>query len=138
MLFLLEILFRNSFFKKTSWCFQNFLTMEFYRKICNNWYWSNIYNSRHSILKQSLILLVSFVSVLFFSFFYMPTDPANTNKFSYSLRMVNFISNTRINLRNIFNSISNKIIRLSTSIINITKVTANSPDILNLNSSLLI
>lgn len=138
MAFIFKILFQKSFFRKTVWCFQNFLTMEFYRKICNNCYWSNIYNVKHSVFKQSLILIVSFVSALFFSFFYLPTDPANSYKSSYYYRLINFIMNFRINLHNIFNSISNQIIRLSSSIINITQIAVPSRDIINLKSSLLI
>ena len=138
MAFIFKILFHKSLFRKTVWCFQNFLTMEFYRKICNNCYWSNIYNVKHSLLKQSLILFISFVSALFLSFFYLPTDPANSNKSSYYYRIINFITNFRINLHNLFNSISNKIIRLSSSIINLTRTVLPSRDIINLKSSLLI
>lgn len=86
---------------KVNWCFQNFLTMEFYRKICNKCYWSNIYNSKHSIMKQLLILFISFLSMMFFSFFYLPTDPANSNKASFILKSIKYISEFRMNFVNI-------------------------------------
>lgn len=123
---------------KISWCFQNFLTMEFYRKICNKCYWSNIYNTKHSIIKQSLILFVSFIPVLFLSFFYMPTDPANLNKSSFLLRIRNYISEFSINLNSILQSISNKIIQLSSSFIDLIQINFVHRDILEINSTLRI
>jgi len=135
MAFLINILFRNEFMKKTSWCLQHFLTMEFYRKICNKCYWSNIYNSKHSVFKKTLILTISFLSLMFFSFFYLPTDPANTNKSSYFLRAINYIADFKISLKNIFDFISNRIILLSLSFINLEKINFVSTDIIKLKSS---
>ena len=117
---------------------QNFLTMEFYRKICNKCYWSNIYNKKHSIVKQLFLLLVSFISVLFFSFFYMPTDPANLNKSSFLLRVRNYISAFSINLNNILQSISNKVIQLTSSFIDLVQIKFVQRDILEVNSTLRI
>ncbi len=138
MIYLIKIFFNYKFLRKTFWCFQNFLTMEFYRKICNNCYWSNIYNSKHSIVKQSLILFVSFISVLFFSFFYLPTDPANLNKSSFLLRLRYYFSIFRINLKSSLQNISNKIILLSSSFIDILKIKFVHRDILELKASLQI
>ena len=112
--------------------------MEFYRKICNKCYWSNIYNTKHSIIKQSLILFVSFIPVLFLSFFYMPTDPANLNKSSFLLRIRNYISEFSINLNSILQSISNKIIQLSSSFIDLIQINFVHRDILEINSILRI
>lgn len=123
---------------KISWCFQNFLTMEFYRKICNKCYWSNIYNKKHSLIKQTLLLIVSVIPVLFLSFFYMPTDPANLNKSSFLLRLRNYISTISINLNNILQSISNKVIQLSSSFIDLVQIKYVHRDILEINSTLLI
>ena len=133
-----KILFHKSLFRKTMWCFENFLTMRFYRKICNNCYWSNIYMRKHSFLKQSLILLVSLFSLLFLSFFYLPTDPANLNRSSYLFRITNFISDFKHNLNNIFNNISNRIIRLSSSVISLAEFVICPRDLVRLKSSLLI
>ena len=138
MLYLIKIIFNYKLLKKTFWCFQNFLTMEFYRKICNNCYWSNIYNSKHSIVKQSLILFVSFLSVLFFSFFYLPTDPANLNKSSFLLRLRYYFSIFRINIKNTIRNISNKIIQLSSSYIDILQIKFVQRDILELKAALQI
>ncbi|MEP7145482.1 MAG: hypothetical protein ABI792_00585 [bacterium] len=112
--------------------------MEFYRKICNKCYWSNIYNSKHSISKQSLILFVSFVSVLFFSFFYLPTDPANTNKYASSISLRNFVYTFTTGLQKILNSMFNKILFYSSSFIDSLQAKLTSRDILELKSSLLI
>jgi len=46
----IDIVLENKYFRKTAWCFQHFLTMEFYRKICDKCYWSNIYDPKHSLL----------------------------------------------------------------------------------------
>lgn len=137
MIYLIKIFFYK-LFDKTSWCMQNFLTMEFYRKICNKCYWSNIYNKKHSILKQLFLLLVSFISVLFFSFFYMPTDPANLNKSSFLLRVRNYISAFSINLNNILQSISNKVIQLTSSFIDLVQIKFVHRDLLEINSTLRI
>ena len=126
------------FLRKTSWCFQNFLTMGFYRKICNKCYWSNVYNSRHSLLKQSVILFLSLISLLFLSFFYLPTDPANSNRSSFHIRWINFMHGLKINMQNIFNIISNKVIQLSDSFINLLQVNFVKLEIIKLNSSLQI
>lgn len=99
-------------FMKINWCFQNFLTMEFYRKICNKCYWSNIYNSKHSILKQSLILFISFLSMMFFSFFYLPTDPANSNKSSFILKSIKYISEFKLDFVNIFEIIKSNSLKV--------------------------
>ena len=138
MVYLIKIFFNYKFLRKTTWCFQNFLTMEFYRKICNNCYWSNIYDPKHSMIKQSLILFISFMSVLFFSFFYLPTDPANTNKTSYVFRLRNYISVLRINLKNFIHSISNKIIQLSSSFIDLLQFSFISRNSIELKSVLQI
>lgn len=135
---ILYILFFNKFMLKTIWCFQNFLTMEFYRKICNKCYWSNIYNSRHSFIKQSLIIAVSFLPLMFLSFFYMPTDPANSNKSSFILRTIKFITFLRVLLGNSFNKISDLTLKLLSSPVYLaeTCILKNNP--VRLNTVLLI
>jgi len=135
MAFLINLLFHNEFIEKTSWCLQHFLTMEFYRKICNKCYWSSIYNSERSFFKKALILSISFLSLMFFSFFYLPTDPANTNKSSYFLRAINYIADFKLSLKNIFDFISNRIILISLLHINFEKISVTSTDIIKLKSS---
>jgi tryptophan-rich sensory protein len=132
---LFKILLLKKFFRKTSWCLQHFLTMEFYRKICNNCYWSNFCKTRQSPVNQILIVLVSFASILFMSFFYLPTDPANSNKFSFYLRWISFLSSLKINIRSLLNKISNKIIFLSSSVIDITINRFIQAETVTLNSS---
>lgn len=138
MTFLLKIFYLSKFIDKTVWCFQNFLTMEFYRKICNKCYWSNIYNSKHSKFKQSLILIISFISVLFFSFFYLPTDPANSDKSSFFIRIKNFVSGFKIMLQYLFKNISNQLIQFSSSFIILLQKNLIHFDIIRLKSSFLI
>lgn len=135
---LLKIIYSNRLLKKFIWCLQNFLTMEFYRKICNKCYWSNIYSSKHSVSKKIVILTISFISLMFFSFFYLPTDPANSKKSFSFLKVNNFLTGFKIILKNILNCISNKIIIFSSSVINLLKVNFYSPDLIKMNSALLI
>ena len=137
MIYFLKIFFLR-FLSKISWCFQNFLTMEFYRKICNKCYWSNIYNTKHSLVKQLLLLIISFIPLFFFSFFYMPTDPANSDRSSIRLRIRNYFSSIVINLKSIIKSISNKVIQFSSSFIDLVQIRFVQRDILELNSTLQI
>jgi len=129
---------KNTFSGKISWCMQNFLTMEFYRKICNKCYWSNVYNSRHSVLTKLFILLISFSALMFFSFFYLPTDPANSHSASYLVRAVSFLLKFRLTVENTFNCISNSVIRLAFAFINLLQINLRSYDLLKLKTSLLI
>ncbi|MCB0728941.1 MAG: hypothetical protein R2942_18120 [Ignavibacteria bacterium] len=132
---LVKIIYGSRLLKKFIWCLQNFLTMEFYRKICNKCYWSNIYNSHHSYLKQSVILLISFISVLFFSFFYMPTDPANSNKVSYYLRIKNYLLILKSNIKTFINGIHINIIMKTGSFFEFIQTSFKSRDILIAKSS---
>lgn len=138
MRYILNLIKHNKIFGKASWCLQHFLTMEFYRKICNNCYWSNLYNPRNSLLKQTLLISISFISLLFMSFFYLPTDPANSNKTSYYVKIINFILSFKISIGYILNSISNQAIRFSSSIINLLQFIFAPSDLIRLKSSLLI
>lgn len=132
------ITFLKRYLRKTSWCMQHFLTIEFYRKICNNCYWSNFYNSRHTFAKRALILFVSLISMLFLSFFYMPTDPANLNRQSFVLKLRILIMNMRTFALNISHRVSNHFIRLYSSLINTELALFSSVRPLELKASLLI
>lgn len=132
------ISFFRALFLKTSWCFQHFLTMEFYRKICNKCYWSSVYSSRQSFVKKILILTVSVVSLMFLSFFYMPTDPANSDNSSYYIRIKNFYTGIILSFKNNLINISNQIIVFSSSVINLQKINLLRCEVYKLNSALLI
>lgn len=132
---LVKIIYSNKLLKKFIWCLQNFLTMEFYRKICNKCYWSNIYNSHHSYIKRSIILLISFISVLFFSFFYMPTDPANSNKVSYYLRIKNYLLTLKVGFTDLIKGVHVSILMKSRWFLDFIQASYNSRDILLLKSS---
>ncbi len=97
---------------KISWCLQNFLTMEFYRKICRKCYWNNIYEKEHSVLKNTLLILVSILPLMFLSFFYQPTDPANSNKTSSALRSIKLFLLLRLKFGAMLDSFSDKVLSL--------------------------
>ena len=132
---LVKIIYSNRLLKKLIWCLQNFLTMEFYRKICNNCYWSNIYNTHHSYVKRSVILAISFVSVLFFSFFYMPMDPANSNKASYYLRIRNYLLTLKIGITDFVKGVHINILMRSKMFLDFIQSSFSGRDILVLKSS---
>lgn len=132
---LLKIICSKRLLKKFIWCLQNFLTMEFYRKICNNCYWSNLYNTHHSYLKRSVILAISFISVLFFSFFYMPTDPANSNKVSFYLRIKSYFLILISGIIKFINSVYFNILMKSSSFLEFIQTSYKSRDILIAKSS---
>lgn len=132
------IVFFNEFMLKVSWCCQHFLTMEFYRKICNKCYWSNVYSSRHSIAKNILLISLSFLSAMFFSFFYLPTDPSNSNGNSFYRKVIHYLSGFKLNLQNLLNCISNHIIIFSSSVINLKDFRYINPELFKLKSALLI
>ncbi len=138
MKYLLNKFLSLSFISKFVWCLQNFLTMEFYRKICNNCYWSSVYSGRHNIFKQSLLLIVSIIPLLFFSFFYSPADPANLNRSSFYTKLISVFFGLKISAKHLLNIISNKIILLSDSLVNTERIKFKSPDIITLESSYLI
>ncbi|MBK9333514.1 MAG: hypothetical protein IPM96_14210 [Ignavibacteria bacterium] len=137
MNYLLNKFLSLSVISKFVWCLQNFLTMEFYRKICNNCYWSSVYSRKHNIFKQSLLLLVSIIP-LFFSFFYSPADPANLNRSSFYTKLISLFTGLKISAKHLINIISNKIILLSDSLVNTERIKFKSPDIITLDSSYLI
>ncbi len=132
------LLFFNGFMLKVSWCCQHFLTMEFYRKICNKCYWSNVYSSKHSIVKNILIIGLSFLTAMFFSFFYLPTDPANSNRNSYYRKVINFLSGFKLSLQNLLNCISNQIIIFASSVINLQNIKFHYVELFKLKSALQI
>lgn len=138
MVYLLTKFLRLSIVAKTIWCIQNFLTMEFYRKICNNCYWSSVYSNKHNLFKQILLLLISIIPLLFFSFFYSPTDPANLKRSSFFIKLVNLFYGLKISAKEFINFISNRIILLSDSLVNTEQIKFKSPDIITLESSYLI
>ena len=138
MNYLLNKFLSLSVISKFVWCLQNFLTMEFYRKICNNCYWSSVYSGKKNILKQSLLLLVSIIPLLFFSFFYSPADPANLNRSSFYTKLISLFTGLKISAKHLINFISNKIILLSDSLVNTERIKFKSPDIITLDSSYLI
>lgn len=135
------ILLLNEILLKTIWCFQHFLTMEFYRKICNHCYWSNIYNSKNNFFKKTLILTISFIPLLFFSFFYLPTDPANSNKYSVYRSIVNEINSFKLLFKNylkFYSIYAKKLILFSSSLFDLTSLEIIPKNRTVLNSSLLI
>ena len=127
-LFLLKFCFIK-FIEKLSWGFQNFLTREFYRKICYKCYWNNVYDKNHSVLKNTILLIISVLPIMFMSFFYLPTDPANSSRASSTLKSLSILSIIRLKFGAVFDSISKKIINLPSFFIDMSRSVANKGDL---------
>lgn len=78
------------------------------------------------------------MSLMFFSFFYLPTDPANSNRDSYYRKVIHYLSGFKLNLQNLLNCISNHIIIFSSAVINLNNFRFYNLELFKLKSSLLI
>lgn len=78
-IFLQIKLIKNSeFLAKTIWVLNNFLTMEFYRKLCNNLYWKKLTPHTASYNTRFWMIVFTALSVIWLAFFYNPNDPTNS------------------------------------------------------------
>ncbi|MCC6865351.1 MAG: hypothetical protein IT280_04245 [Ignavibacteria bacterium] len=57
----------------------NFLTMEFYRKLCNNLYWKKLAPHTASYNTRFWMIIFTAISMIWLAFYYNPADPANSN-----------------------------------------------------------
>lgn len=123
------ILLPSGILPKISWCIQNFLTMEFYRKICRKCYWNNVYKSESTFLKNTLLLLVSILPLLFLSFFYLPTDPANSSKTSSALRSIKLFLLLRLRSAFAIDSLAEKTIYIASFRLDMKKIFSSGDDL---------
>ncbi len=115
---------------KIAWCLQNFLTMEFYRKICNKCYWNNVYSKEHSVWKNTLLVIISILPVLFLSFFYLPTDPANSSRSSSALSSVRDFLTARLGLCGLADPLLNKLLSFTSFEIDPRRLVSSQDEIL--------
>lgn len=131
-------IFLLKLFDKAVWGIQNFLTMEFYRKICNKCYWSNVYRHDHNPAKKTLLIIVSLLPVLFLSFFYSPTDPANSARTSAFFFFMSVISTITLKLGAVLETMSDKLINLPSFSISMSRISSKRGSLFVTNSSLRI
>ncbi len=75
----IKLLLKSEFISKVIWVLNNFLTMEFYRKICNNLYWKRLTPHTASYNTRFWMIIFTALSMIWLAFYYNPTDPANAN-----------------------------------------------------------
>lgn len=74
-------------FGKIIWASNHFLTMEFYRKLCNRLYWKKLEPGSIPYTTRCWLIFLSAISVIWLAFFFDPMDP------NYSKSPSNIISN---------------------------------------------
>jgi hypothetical protein len=75
----IKLFLRTEFIAKVIWVLNNFLTMEFYRKICNRLYWKKLVPHTASYNTRFWILIFGALSAIWLAFYYNPNDPTNSN-----------------------------------------------------------
>lgn len=64
------------------WVMNNFLTMECYRKLCNELYWKKLKPGSASYKTRFWLILFGALSAVWLAFFFDPTDPTSSLSFS--------------------------------------------------------
>jgi hypothetical protein len=72
----IKLFFKLEFFAKVIWVMSNFLTMEFYRKLCNRFYWKKLTPNTISYRTRFWMIVFSAITALLLAFYYDPSDPA--------------------------------------------------------------
>jgi len=75
----IKLLLKSEFLAKVIWVLNHFLTMEFYRKLCNNLYWKRLTPHTASYNTRFWMIIFTAMSLIWVAFYYNPTDPANAN-----------------------------------------------------------
>ncbi len=75
----IKLILQTSFFGKLIWVLNNFLTMEFYRKLCNNLYWKRLKPHTASYNTRFWMIVFTALSAIWLAFYYNPNDPTNSN-----------------------------------------------------------
>lgn len=78
---------RTKFILNIVWMLNHFLTMEFYRKICNNLYWKKFKPHTASYNTRFWILVLTALSAIWLAFYYNPNDPTNSNSSGFIIMM---------------------------------------------------
>ena len=71
-------MFIMKYYDKIIWSLNHFLTMEFYRKLCNKLYWKKLKPGTASFITRFCLILFSAISLIWLAFFFDPMDPYYT------------------------------------------------------------
>ena len=83
----IKLLLNSVVICKVIWVLNNFLTMEFYRKLCNRLYWKKLKPHTASYNSRFWMIIITSLTAIWLSFYYNPSDPANTRSSSF---IINF------------------------------------------------
>src|SRR4030095_1981202 len=76
----IKLFLKTKLVSKIIWVLNNFLTMEFYRIICNNFYWKKLSPDTASYRTRFWMIVLSAASALLLAFYYGPSDPTYSFK----------------------------------------------------------
>jgi len=82
MYFNFKLFLHAKLFAKIVWVLNNFLTMECYRKLCNNLYWKKLKPGTVPYTTRCWMIVLTAISAIWLAFYFNPTDPANSNSSS--------------------------------------------------------
>ncbi|HRE41085.1 MAG TPA: hypothetical protein PLG90_07110 [Ignavibacteria bacterium] len=98
--------------------FHNFLIMNTYRKLFYKCYWNNDLINKSSKFKKFSLIWFSVVISIFLSFFYAPSDPANSKSSSATLYLYRFAKNLFSKISDFLNHTVNSLNKVLNLLIN--------------------
>ena len=84
----LKLFMRNKVVSNIIWVLNNFLTMQCYRKICNQFYWKKLTPGTASYKTRLWIIILTALSAVWLAFFFDPTDPTSSISFSLIISLL--------------------------------------------------
>lgn len=75
----IKLSLHTGFITKIIWVLNHFLTMECYRKMCNNLYWKKLTPHTASYNTRFWMIVLTALSAIWLAFYYNPNDPTNSN-----------------------------------------------------------
>ena len=70
------------------WVLNNFLTMQCYRKLCNELYWKKLTPGSVSSKTRLWLIIIGALSAVWLAFFFDPTDPTSSLSFSLIIALL--------------------------------------------------
>lgn len=84
----ISLFVESSLVRKTNWVLNHFLTMQCYRRLCNRLYWKKLKPGTLPYATRCWLIILSAVSVIWFAFFFDPTDPTNSKSPSRLIQLI--------------------------------------------------
>lgn len=96
--------------EKTIWVMNHFLTMECYRKLCNNLYWKKLQPGTIPYTTRLWMIILTVFTSVWLAFFFDPIDPANSRSYDrFVVSIKKLVNNIISQISDIFNA-SNKVV----------------------------